>query len=248
MTTLTIPTPEGEAEAFLARPPSGGTAPGVLFCMDAFGLRPQIRTMIDRIASWGYVVLAPHLFYREGTVAELALEGDLRDPAVREGVWGIVGPRVAGLTAELAAGDLAAYVGALRGLDGVGPGPLGVTGYCMGARHATRAACQHPEEIGAAGGFHAGGLVTDQPDSPHLGLANARARFVFGHADQDRSMTPEQAATLDETLRSAGLEFRSAIYPGSPHGYTMADTASYDEAGAERHFRELRELLDGTLR
>ena len=53
-------------------------------------------------------------------------------------------------------------------------------------------------------GFHGGGLVTDDPDSPHLRLPGARAEFVFGHADQDRSMTPEAVAALGRALADAG--------------------------------------------
>src|SRR5204862_441352 len=53
------------ANAYLARP-DDQSRPGVLFIMDAFGLRPAIHEMVDRIAGWGYVVLAPNVFYRGG--------------------------------------------------------------------------------------------------------------------------------------------------------------------------------------
>ena len=46
---------------------------------------------------------------------------------------------------------------------------------------------------------------------------------------------------------AAGLEASSAVYPDAPHGFTMSDTSSYQEAGAERHFEELRELFDRLL-
>jgi carboxymethylenebutenolidase len=61
--TLEIPTPEGPAEAYLTRP-DDDEHPGVLFFGDAIGLRPRIEEMADRIASWGYVVLVPHVFHR----------------------------------------------------------------------------------------------------------------------------------------------------------------------------------------
>ena len=60
--------------------------PGVLFYIDAIGLRPQIEKMADRIASWGYVVLAPNVFYRDGSAAELAPKEDLREPGATGGV------------------------------------------------------------------------------------------------------------------------------------------------------------------
>ena len=250
MDLIDIPVPAGPgstAEAYVGRPDAGG-GPGVLFFMDAIGLRPQVAAMCDRIASWGYVVLAPNVFHRDGDVASLAPEADLRDPGAREAFFSVAFPRIGRLTSDLAVADIAAYVAALRRLDGVGDGPIGVTGYCMGARLAMRAATGHPRDVVACGGFHAGGLVTDEPDSPHAGLASARADFVLGHADQDPSMPPEAVATLDAAFAEHGLTASNAVYPDAPHGYSMADTSSYQEAGAERHFAELRALFDRTLR
>jgi carboxymethylenebutenolidase len=246
MDLIDIPVPDGTAEAYVARPDSG-TGPGVLFFMDAIGVRPQIASMCDRIASWGYVVLAPNVFYRDGDAASMAPQEDLRVPGAREEFFKGVMPRVNGLTPDLSVPDIAAYVAALRGLDGVTDGAIGVTGYCMGARLSVRAANAHPDLVSACGGFHGGSLVTDDPDSPHAGLANARAEFVFGHADNDRSMQPEAVATLGAALAEHGLTATNEIYPDAPHGYTMADTPMYQEAGAERHYTELQDLLSRTL-
>jgi carboxymethylenebutenolidase len=73
-------------------------------------------------------------------------------------------------------------------------------------------------------------------------------RFVFRHADHDRSMAPDAVARLGEDLQAAALEASNEIYAGSPHGYTMADTSVYDPEATERHFQELRALLDATLK
>lgn len=241
-----IPVPGGTAEAHLSLPPAGH-GPGVLFVMDAIGLRPQIAAMCERIAGWGYTVLAPNVFHRDGSVAELAPAADLRTPEGRESVMAEAMPRVQRLTTDLALPDLAAYLEALRALGSVDSGPVGVTGYCMGARLAVRAACAHPDVVAACGGFHGGGLVTDAPDSPHLGLGSARAEFVLGHADHDRSMPPEAVAALGAALADAGLTATNEVYPDAPHGYTMADTSMHQEAGAERHFAALRALLGRRL-
>ncbi len=239
--------PSGTAEAHVSRP-RAGHGPGVLFLMDAIGLRPQVAAMCDRIASWGYVVLAPNVFHREGTVEELMPRGDLTTPEGREAFMAEAMPRVGALTSDLAGPDLDAYLDALVGLEGVDPGPVGVTGYCMGVRLALRLAGRHPGAVTAVGGFHGGGLVTDAPDSPHRSLATADAELVLLHADLDRSMPPEAVAALDRALAERGLDAVNEIVPGAAHGYTMADTAVYDEAAAERHFRELEALLSRTLR
>jgi carboxymethylenebutenolidase len=232
-TSIEIPVPDGTAEAYVAGP-DDRSAPGVLFFMDAYGLRPQIETMLDRIAGWGYTVLAPNVFHRDGTVAELVDE--------REHVF----DRVKGLTPDQLLADAPAYLAALR--ERAADGPFATTGYCMGARLAVRTATAHPDDIAAVGGWHGGGLVTDDEHSPHRGLAHARAEFAFGHADHDRGMPPEAVRTLGETLSGAGLVFINDVYPNAPHGYTMNDTPAYQEEGAERHYRVLEELLARTIR
>lgn len=241
---LLITTDDGPAEAYLARP-DDRPHPGVLLYVDAIGLRPQIEAMADRIASWGYVVLAPHVFHRDGTAAALAPTGDLRDPGAREAFFATgVMDRVGALTPDRALPDAERWIATL--LERA-TGPIGVTGYCMGARLAVRTAALRPDVVAAVAGFHGGGLVTDAPDSPHRVVADARAEFLFGHADQDGSMPPEAVVALAAALDEAGLVHREAIYAGAPHGYSMADTSAYDEASAERHFAELRDLLDRAL-
>jgi len=243
--TIEIAAAAGIAEAFAAGP-GDGSSPGVLFFMDAIGLRPQVASMVDRIAAWGYEVLAPNVFYRSGRAATLAPDGPLDTAEKREVFFRSAMGRVRGLTVAKAEADLATYLAALR--ERCAPGPIGTTGYCMGARLALRAATGHPDDVSAAGCFHGGRLATKEPDSPHTGLGRARAEFVFGHADHDQSMPPEDIRRLGAALADAGLVFINDVYAGAPHGYTMADTASYREDAAERHFRALESLLDRTLR
>ena len=241
--TIEITTPDGVADAYLT---GESGKPGVLLYVDAIGLRPQIEEMADRIASWGHVVLAPHVFYRDGSAAELAPQGDLREAGARaEFFAGGVMERVADLTPDRAQADAAAWVAELE--KHAGDGPIGVTGYCMGARLAVRTAGWHPGTVAAVGGFHGGRLVTDAEDSPHHAIAESTAAYAFGHADQDSSMPIEQVEALEQVLQDAGREHVNEIYEGAAHGYSMADTSAYDEAGTERHFSVLRDLFAHNL-
>lgn len=237
---LELKTPDGTVETYLT-----GSGPGVLFYIDAIGLRPQTEQMADRVAAWGYTVLAPNVLYRSGTAAETSPGGDLLAPGARDAFFELVPPRLAALTPERIAADAEVYLAALR--ERAGSTKVGVVGYCMGARLAVRTACLDPEVVACAG-FHGGGLATEAEDSPHLGLPNARAEFVFGHADHDRGMDPEAVERLGTALAEAGLTAKNEIYPEASHGYTMKDTSAYQEAGAERSFRELEALLARTLR
>lgn len=242
--TIEVKTRDGVADAYLARPDGDdGSAPGVLLLVDAFGLRARIEEMADRIAAEGFVVLAPNVFYRAGRAPVTSLEG-LDDPERRGAIIEAVRPLMKELTTERIVSDGDAYLGKL---EEVGRGPVAITGYCMGGRLGWRIAAAYPDRVAALGGFHTGGLVTDDEDSPHLEAGEISAEVYLGHADNDRSMTAENIATVEGALGDAGVTFRSELYEGAAHGYTMADTAAYDEAAAERHFAELFSLLDRTV-
>lgn len=242
-THVDVPTPDGVADAYLARPDAGERSPGVLFVIDAIGLRPRIEEMADRIAARGYAVLAPNVFYRAGR-APVVAPVDLTDPAKRDGFMASIRPLMEQLTPEAVVRDGGAY---LDYLETVAIAPFAITGYCMGGRVGWRIAAAHPERVAALASFHGGGLVTDEPDSPHRSAGDLRAELYFGHADQDPSMTPEQIAALERALDDAEVPYRSELYTGARHGYTMSDTAVYDEAAAERHFDALFALLERTL-
>jgi carboxymethylenebutenolidase len=241
--TLEITAPDGVADAYLARP-DDGPHPGVLFIMDAFGLRPAIYDMAERIAADGYVVLAPNVLYRGGHSPVVPVP-DLTDPDQRASFFRSVRPLIDELTRERLAADGAAYLDYLGEI--ASPGPVAITGYCMGGRVGWRIAAAHPDRVAALAAFHPGRLVTDAPESPHRSAADLRAELYFGFADRDPSMTAEQIATLERALQEAGARYCSETYEGARHGYTMADEAVYDEAASDRHYRELRALLERTL-
>jgi carboxymethylenebutenolidase len=242
-TMIDIKTPDGTADAYLTRPDGDGEHPAVLFVIDALGLRPRIEEMADRIAGQGYVVLAPNALYRGGRAPVLPVP-DFTDDESRGSFMQKVRPLLEQLTPDAVASDGQAY---LEFLAAEAPGPVAITGYCMGARVGWRIAASEPDRVAALGGFHGGGLVTDAPDSPHKSAAKLHAELYFGHADQDANMTPEQIATLDGALEDAGVKHHSDLYEGALHGYTMSDTAVFNEAACERHFTELFALLDRTL-
>ncbi len=239
---IDVTTQDGVADAYLARPDDQPRS-AVLFVMDAYGLRPQIERMADRIASQGFVVLAPNVFYRAGRAPVVPLDG-LGDPDRRGPLLEQVMPLVRGLTPEQIVSDGGAF---LDRLEQRAPGPVAVSGYCMGGRIGWRIAAAYPERVAAMGGFHVGGLVTDDDDSPHRSAGRLAAEVYLGFADNDRSMTAEQIAELERALDAAGVRYRSEVYPGAAHGYTMADTPAYNEAAAERHYAELFALLERTV-
>jgi carboxymethylenebutenolidase len=140
--------------------------------------------------------------------------------------------------------DTKAYLDFFAAQDGVDPGPVVIVGYCMGGTNAFRAIEAFPDRIKALASFHGGRLATDQPDSPHLNVAGITGELYFGHADNDGSMNADQIRTLEAALDAAGVTYTSEVYEGAAHGYTMSDTAMYNEAGEQRHWVNLFALLD----
>ncbi|AXE76545.1 dienelactone hydrolase family protein [Streptomyces atratus] len=245
-TSVDIPTQDGAADAYLTHPDDGSPHPGVLLYMDAFGLRPHLKKMADRLAEAGYTVLAPNVFYRHGRAPVVELP-DLIDPVRRPEIFEHLGPVMQSLTPDLAMRDADAYLAWLTDCPLTTDGPVGITGYCMGAGLALRTAGAYPERVAAVAGFHGGRLATDAADSPHLVADRITAELYFGHADQDPSLPSEQINRLGEALTAAGVRHRSEVYTGAHHGFTQADTAAYDSTADERHWKALTALLDRTL-
>jgi carboxymethylenebutenolidase len=242
-TMVDVPTEDGTADAYLVRPEGEGPYAGVLMFPDAFGLRPRLEEMADRIAERGYAVLAPNLLYRGGRAPQIDTSG-LKDPERRAEAIQQIMPLARGLDRAAVIRDTKAYLDFLAAQGGVDPGPVVVVGYCMGGTNALHAIGAYSDRIKAVACFHGGRLATDEPDSPHLGVGKITGEAYFGHADNDHSMTQEQIEVLESALDAAGVRYRSEVYEGAPHGFTMTDTSSYDEAGEKRHWENLFDLLD----
>ncbi|MFI6080889.1 dienelactone hydrolase family protein [Streptomyces sp. NPDC051217] len=244
--SVDVPTPDGTADAYLVQPESPGPHPAVLLYMDAFGPRPSLKAMADRIAAAGYTVLLPNVLYRAGRAPLVELP-DFISPERRSEIFESILPAARELTPEPAVRDAGAYLDWLAASPLTTDGPIGITGYCMGAGLALRTTAAYPDRVAAMAGFHGAFLATEAPDSPHLGADRITAELYFGHADQDAALPPEQVDRLEKALTEAGVRHRAEVYAGAHHGYTQADTASYDADAADRHWTALLDLLGRNL-
>ncbi|MYU23003.1 dienelactone hydrolase family protein [Streptomyces sp. SID8352] len=245
-TPVEIGTGDGSADARLAHPADGRPRPAVLLWPDAFGPRPSLDAMADRLAGAGYTVLVPNALYRSGRAPVVELPGFI-DPAARPDLLGRLRPAMRALTPEMAVRDAGAHLRWLAECPVAAGDRVAVVGYCMGAALALRTAGAFPRRVAAVAGFHGGNLATDEPDSPHLAVRDLTAEVYFGHADEDPSLPPEQRERLAAALAAARVPHHCEVYAGARHGFTQADTAAYDEAAAERHWAALLGLLGRTL-
>ncbi len=246
MQQVAMPTPDGDARAYAFKPDTGsGPWPGAIIFMDAPAIRPALFEMGERLASHGYFVLLPDLFWRAGPYEPIDVKAVFADEAKRREAFG----KLMGSTnPEKQVADAKAALDYLASRPEVKPGKVGVTGYCMGAGVVMRTAGTYPDRIAAAAGFHGGRLATDAPDSPHTLAPRITAKVLIAGADEDAGFPPEQADRLRAALTDAGVANEVTIYPGARHGYTMPDLPVYNEPAAERHWRELVKLFDETLK
>ncbi|GAA2597780.1 dienelactone hydrolase family protein [Streptomyces lienomycini] len=238
--TLHIPTADGRADAFAAHPDGDERHPGVLMYPDGFGIRPVLRELARELAGHGYYVLVPHPFYRHGPAPVLELPAHIGEEE-RPAVFARLMPMIEAHTVERALSDAHAYLDFLATRPEVAPGPVAVTGYCIGGLLAVRTAAAHPGRVAAVAGFH--GPVGAAGPELFSGLT---AQVHFGHAEGD--LTPEALAGLNQSLDAAGVDHTSEIYPGTVHGFTMSDTDAFDPAALRLHWERLLPLLARTLR
>jgi carboxymethylenebutenolidase len=245
--SVDVPAADGIADVFVSRPAGGGRHPGVVLYMDAFGIRAALEAHAERLAAHGYCVLVPNVFYRGGRSPVVENIEQLVRAEDRGPLFAAVGPKIKALTPKAANADSAAWIAYLRGCGDVREGPIGTVGYCMGGRLSLRMAGEFPGDVGAAASFHGGNLATEDDDSPHLSAVRASAELYIGHADNDRSMDPEQMGRLTRALADAHVRHTAELYVGAQHGWTQTDTPAYDEPSAERHWMRLLELFGRVL-
>ena len=244
MTKVEIATKDGTCPSYVYRPAGSGPWPAVLVFMDGIGIRPAMLELGERLASHGYVVLLPDLFYRSGPYEPMNPHTLFSDPEQRKV---LMEKFFAFATQENIMSDTAAFLDYLAAEPSVKPGRVGVTGYCMGGLMSLTAAGTYPDRFAACASYHGGRLATDAPTSPHLLAPKIKARVYIGGAIEDPSFPDDMKARLEEALTNAGVDHLIETY-SAKHGWVFRDTPVYDADAAERHWQTLRVLLDETLK
>lgn len=207
----------------------------MILYMDAMGVRPDLVAMADRLASHGYLVVLPNLYYRSGP-----------QPQVDKAAFAVPGPErervfalMRSIDHRLVMEDTRVLLAWLDGREDVRPGGIGTLGYCMGGGYALTAAATFPDRVAAAASFHGGWLATDRPDSPHLLAPQMRGSLYIGVAEIDPLFPPEECARFEAALRDAGCRFTLEVYEGVKHGFSVTGHPVYDRAASERHWDRL---------
>ncbi|HEX3720293.1 MAG TPA: dienelactone hydrolase family protein [Verrucomicrobiae bacterium] len=240
--TLNIKTKDGVAPCHFFSPAEEET-PAVIFYMDAFGIRPALCEMAERLASNGFHVLLPDLYYRSGPTKPFDAATAFSEGPEKDRLMTLL----RSINNKLVMDDTASFLEFLAAELSVAKQRTGCVGYCMGGPFALSAAGTFPGRVAAAASLHGARLATDQPDSPHLLAPKMRGRIYVGVAGIDPHFTPEEKQHLESALQSAGVKHTVEIYPDVKHGFAVNDTPAYDRAASERHWQQILTLFGGSL-
>ena len=240
--TVTIPTPDGKADAFFVHP-AKGRHPAVILWPDIAGLREAYRAMGTRLASAGYAVLVVNQYYRSSPAPILTTMAEWRTP---EG-QAKISPMITAITSDGIERDATAFASWLDQQGEVDQNrKIATLGYCMTGPFTLRTAAALPERIGAACSFHGANMVGATADSPHLLMPRIRAAVLIAIAQNDDERDPQAKDILRRAADAAGVRAEVEVYPAQ-HGWCTLDSPVYDETQAERVWGRMLATLSGNL-
>lgn len=231
-----IATKDGAMETFIARPERGGPYPAIFFLMDAPGIREELYDMARRLASVGYVVLQPNLYYRVGRDFKHFGPGVFEDGSAARDKMRSVRKN---MTIPPVMDDFAAMFVFIDGREDIKPGPVGTHGYCMSGPYSLAAAARFPDRVAAAASFYGTWLVSDAAESPHRNLGKAKGELYISCAEFDDLAPMEMVEKLKDLFEESGAAGELEIQPGVHHGFAFPERWCYDKAAAERHWERL---------
>jgi carboxymethylenebutenolidase len=236
-TEVQVTTPDGVMPTFVFHPEHDGPHPVVLYLMDAPSIRPALRDMASRLATAGYYVMLPYLYYRGGPYREFGQSDEemhqrreLMDTITLANIVGDADALLAVADADPAARD----------------GAVGAVGFCMSGPLVIALARARPERVAAVASVHGARLVRDTDDSPHGGLDRVRAEVYLAWCDPDPSAPAETIPVMRAALAAAGVRHTIDVITTARHGFAPAGER-YDRAASELHWERVHSLLRRNL-
>jgi carboxymethylenebutenolidase len=243
---VTIQTADGEMDMFVCRPDEGGPHPAVVFYMDAPGIREELRDMARRIATVGYYVALPNLYYRRGREGDYGFDmSRIRDD---DGELQKMFAAMNSLTNAGVVADTKPLLDFLEGETEAASGPKGCVGYCMSGRFVMAVAAAYADDFAAIASYYGVGIVTEADDSPHLTAAAIKGEVYLAFAEDDVYVPDAVLTRLPAIMEKSGAPHRIEVYPGTSHGFAFPQRPAYDKPAAERHWQRLFALFDRRLR
>ncbi|MDX1382201.1 MAG: dienelactone hydrolase family protein [Thermoanaerobaculia bacterium] len=231
---IDIQAPDGEMKTFIYHPEHDGPHPVVLYLMDAPSIRPALKEMANRLATAGYYVMLPYLFYRGGPYREFGQSDE--DMHQRRELMATVTP-------TNIVGDAEALLAVAADDEAAAGGKIGAVGFCMSGGLVISLARAMPERVAAVASIHGAWLVRESDDSPHLGLDAVQAEIYLGWCDNDPTAPEEHVPILREALEKAGVTYTLDWLTDALHGYAPPGGERYDRYASELHWERVHALF-----
>ena len=241
--TLDIKTTDGAMESFLCRPDRNGPFPAVFLLMDAPGIREELRDMARRLATSGYFVILPNLYYRAGRNAVFG--PDVLEEQSPE--WTRMRAIRTKMMIPPVMDDVASMLTFIDRHNDIRPGPVGCHGYCMSGPYALAAAARYPERVAAAASFYGTWLVSNAVESPHLNFRKTRGELYIACAEHDDLAPMAMVEELKTAFSQSNANGEIEIYPKVHHGFAFPQRWCYEKKAAERHWERLISLYKRQL-
>lgn len=239
-----IKTADGLLDTFITHPDEGGPFPAVILYMDAPAIREELRDMARRIATCGYYVALPNLYYRDGREGSYGFDFANFDEAGRERMFELMNS----LTNEKIVADTGPLLAAIREDENAASGPVGCVGYCMSGKFVIAVGAAYADDFAAIASYYGVGIVTDEPDSPHLKAGDIKGEVYMAFAAEDIWVPEKVLKQIPETFDAAGVSYRMEIYPGTDHGFAFPGRDAYVKLAGERHWHRMLALFDRNLK
>ncbi len=199
----------GTMRGYLVQPAGQGPFPAVLVVHENRGLNPYIEDVARRVATEGFLALAPDGLYPAG-----GYPGNDDDGRALQ----------AGLDPAKLRTDLLNSARFLKAHK-LSTGKLGVTGFCYGGGVVNYLAAALGEEMHAGVPYY--GVATAAES-----VAGIKAPLLCHLAEHDERVNSTYAA-FEAALKAAGVPHQVFVYPGTQHGFHNDSTPRYNEAAAK---------------
>jgi carboxymethylenebutenolidase len=214
---VSIPAGDRDIPAYRAMPATSGTFPVILVVQEIFGVHEHIRDVCRRLAKQGYMAIAPELYVRQGSVAEIA---EVKD---------IIAKVVSKVPDSQVISDLDATVAFAKASEHGDTAKLGITGFCWGGR-ITWLYAAHSAQLKAGVAWY-GKLVGDStantPRHPIDVAAELKAPVLGLYGAADQGIPVETVDRMRAACKAAGKHCEIVVYPDTPHAFNADYRPSY---------------------
>jgi carboxymethylenebutenolidase len=220
---VSIPAADREIPAYRAMRAKSGTFPVILVVQEIFGVHEHIRDVCRRLAKQGYMAIAPELYARQGSVADIA---DVKE---------IISKVVSKVPDAQVMSDLDATVAYAKASGHGDVAKLGITGFCWGGR-ITWLYTAHSAQVKAGVAWYGkvvGDGTANTPRHPVDIAAELKAPVLGLYGGADQGIPAESINRMRAACKAAGRQCEIVVYPDTPHAFNADYRPSYRPEAAK---------------